>query len=666
MVGLLPHPSFGYANPKSFGALGDGVTDDTTAFVASSASGLPIVITPGTYIINPIAIAQNMFGAGQGATILKAKAGTGLTTALITQLAASSATIRDLTIDGSNLCQYGIILPAQVAGVDLAQSGLRIETVEVKGVGNASSTPTNLPVGISVGNPTNLLLKQGIVITLCYIHDIFGDGVLAGGTGTIISNNTLVHTGSAGIGIFGQDISVVNNAIYDCGNLAGMEADGISGYDFRNLRTLVIGNTVNTSGNHGIHIGGNYIQILDNKIINPKNSGILLQSSPNAGPTPSTVGVISNNEINGPITAAGISVGFFSKVNVLGNNINNVLAAAGINYTSSADGIVLGNNITNCGAYGINFTNSDNGMVRCNRVDTTTLDAIRNNGSVNFRVSDNYLTNYGVTPNFDRYLLVENAGAITANVPDNTAVGGNARGASAVDLQMSRSLATQVASGANAFVAGNSNVASGAQSAAVGFGNTASGAQAFSSGSSNISSGILSFTAGNANTASGFLGASIGLRASDRGVTNKFSFASGRFISNGDAQTSWQILRGATTSVTPLVLTQDAGAASTLNCVNLPVNYAFLLEIKIVYRDTVTRAIATWTCVSALLSCAATVGTTTIAGATLVVGSISGAPGAAVPVITADTTNGGLTITVTAPNTDLSHWVAYVQSLETS
>ncbi len=49
------------------------------------------------------------------------------------------------------------------------------------------------------------------------------------------------------------------------------------------------------------------------------------------------------------------------------------------------------------------------------------------------------------------------AGAITAQVPDGTATGGNTRGAGAVDWQRSRASATQVASGDQALIAGGTH-----------------------------------------------------------------------------------------------------------------------------------------------------------------------------------------------------------------
>jgi hypothetical protein len=63
-----------HVSVKDFGALGDGVTDDLTAFNAALAASTHVFMPPGTYIINgTINITQTntrLHGAGRGATVL--------------------------------------------------------------------------------------------------------------------------------------------------------------------------------------------------------------------------------------------------------------------------------------------------------------------------------------------------------------------------------------------------------------------------------------------------------------------------------------------------------------------------------------------------------------------------------------------------------------------
>jgi hypothetical protein len=105
-------------------------------------------------------------------------------------------------------------------------------------------------------------------------------------------------------------------------------------------------------------------------------------------------------------------------------------------------------------------------------------------------------------------IVPNGTGAITADIPDGTnAGGGNSRGPRAVDLQMSRYNAVQVASGADSFIGGGANsrataqysvVVGGNQQAAVGLGSFVG------SGFNNASSGTESSTVGgNSNTSRG-------------------------------------------------------------------------------------------------------------------------------------------------------------------
>ena len=93
-------------------------------------------------------------------------------------------------------------------------------------------------------------------------------------------------------------------------------------------------------------------------------------------------------------------------------------------------------------------------------------------------------------------------GSIIASVPDATATGGNARGNYAVDLQLVRSNANHVSSGAGSFSSGGENRATGTYSTAMGNVSVASGNYSLAIGLTATSSGVNSISLGNANTAS--------------------------------------------------------------------------------------------------------------------------------------------------------------------
>jgi hypothetical protein len=102
----------------------------------------------------------------------------------------------------------------------------------------------------------------------------------------------------------------------------------------------------------------------------------------------------------------------------------------------------------------------------------------------------------GSGTNIGLALSPKGTGYISAQVPDGTSTGGNARGARSVDLQTSRSAATQVASGTSSVCLGASNTASGSSSVAIGSSNNATGTASIAVGQTNTSSNTGSFAAG--------------------------------------------------------------------------------------------------------------------------------------------------------------------------
>jgi len=122
------------------------------------------------------------------------------------------------------------------------------------------------------------------------------------------------------------------------------------------------------------------------------------------------------------------------------------------------------------------------------------------------------LTPNNAAANVDLVLQPKGYGAIIAQQPDGTAAGGNNRGENAVDLQMYRYDATQVASGDySIIIGGKNNKATASNSLALGFENTASTNLSVAIGGRNTASGNLgSLALGFMNTASGQLSTALG------------------------------------------------------------------------------------------------------------------------------------------------------------
>jgi hypothetical protein len=197
----------------------------------------------------------------------------------------------------------------------------------------------------------------------------------------------------------------------------------------------------------------------------------------------------------------------------------------------------------------------------------------------------------GAETDIDATIAPKGSGAITADIADSTATGGNKRGANAVDWQTTRTFANEVASGGASVVAGgNQNkatapwavVGGGIQNTASGYYTTVSGGYAnlasgsneavVAGGSLNTASGDTSTVGGGTyNTASG-VGSTIpgGVQATTRGLRSAFAYSSGQKSALGDSQWIWQVVSASTTDATPTVLTADEGAKGATTVMVIP------------------------------------------------------------------------------------------------
>jgi hypothetical protein len=84
------------ANVRAYGALGDGSANDTPAFTAAIASGLPVFVPAGTYQVDNLTLAANqvIFGTGYSSLLRKRANGALLTI-------GRNCEVRNLYIDGA-------------------------------------------------------------------------------------------------------------------------------------------------------------------------------------------------------------------------------------------------------------------------------------------------------------------------------------------------------------------------------------------------------------------------------------------------------------------------------------------------------------------------------------------------------------------------------------
>jgi hypothetical protein len=238
----------------------------------------------------------------------------------------------------------------------------------------------------------------------------------------------------------------------------------------------------------------------------------------------------------------------------------------------------------------------------------------------------------------------------------------------------------------SAVVGGNSNTASGSNDAVVGgSSNTASGSSSVVlGGDNNLAAGTNSFVAGGVNNgATGSYSASVG--GVNNGVFGDSTIVlggrygstrsiSGNFIASasvnpvasasGVQQTGLLVLGRQTTDATATRLTSNTGAASTTNQVILPNNSAYYVKGSIIATVTGGGNTKSWDFIATIKRGANAAATSIVGTVTLNVQAADAGASSWIVAITADTTNGGLAVTVTGQAATTIRWVAKLESTE--
>lgn len=292
----------------------------------------------------------------------------------------------------------------------------------------------------------------------------------------------------------------------------------------------------------------------------------------------------------------------------------------------------------------------------------------------------------GIAPNIAMALTPKGTGYISAQVPDGTATGGNARGANAVDLHTKRTSATAVASGEcsaliggqqciasatnSVCVGGTTNTASGTNSVAIGgTGASATGnsavtlSRATASGANSIAGGFdvqatgsssIAFGVGGVSSADGSVAFGRYSRAHRLGM---FAHGSTLFSTAGDVQYFVQPVANKTTNNTPteLFCNQAFGSVRVVLIAGSILHANIFVtgsksdgsSVASYQRQVTIKRVGNTT---SLVGTVKTIGTDEAAGT-----SIS---------ITADDTNDSLKIEVTGISGETWRWVGVIHGTE--
>ncbi len=223
------------------------------------------------------------------------------------------------------------------------------------------------------------------------------------------------------------------------------------------------------------------------------------------------------------------------------------------------------------------------------------------------------------------------------------------------------------ATGANSISIGDRAKATSSNTLAAGSLTTSSGGDGSTAlGYLSSATGLASFTAGHNCTASGKWSQALGYDATTQSISGKLAKANGDFSAAGDAQYGVLVLRQVTSDATAKTLISEitpfVTTGNTTNQIILPNNSAYAFHGTIVARQQASggTACAAWK-IEGLIRREANAGTTTLVNSATTVLDNTPSWGMA---LSADTTNGGLAITVTGAASTNIRWVATIHTSE--
>jgi hypothetical protein len=342
-------------------------------------------------------------------------------------------------------------------------------------------------VGINTTTPAKILDVNG---------DALVNGLTIGrGTGNIDSNTALGknalnvnNTGSVNVAV-GQSALLANttgssNSAVGVGALQS-NTEGIYNSSF-GLDSLLS----NTDGGSNTALG---MEALRSNVGGDNNVGV-------------GFGALRNNISANNNTAIGLDA---LGNNTTGGNNTAIGFSTGLGLTTGSNNTILGANVTGLSPTLANNVILADGSGNQRVVVDSSGNVGLNNGTSTTQatsVIQSLGTNSGIA------LVPNGTGAITADIPDGTVTGGNARGTNAVDLQSSRTANNQVASGIGSTIVGGVNNTSGDYCVVGGVNNLAvQSSTAF--GQNSVASGLTS-TALGVSIASGTRSTAIGTSTS--------------------------------------------------------------------------------------------------------------------------------------------------------
>lgn len=331
-------------NVKDFGAVGDGVTDDTAAIQAAvNSTSMKVYINDGTYKITST-ISSTIPGkelCGTGATI---KAETAADSVMLSVGGASSK-ISGIVFDGNNKAKHGVYISA---------GGCKVTENTIK---NLYSATTN---ALGVFAETN----QGVFVTdnkFSNINSLSNSqtGDAQGASRAVLLSSTLAAVNSSVIS--GNQIDTIIGEEGDAIQI--LFNDGVS-LPFLDAKTLVENNHIKDFTRRAVKVQASGVRVVKNKVENSLPIEVLGNAVCGINVIAGINCDIDGNDITLPLAFGGIQVSgsgstYCENIKISNNRINLGGSVSCIYLERTANSCVM-NNIIADGIQAIGANNSSN------------------------------------------------------------------------------------------------------------------------------------------------------------------------------------------------------------------------------------------------------------------------------------------------------------------
>lgn len=228
---------------KDFGAVGDGIVDDTVAIQAALNSGAAEVCVPdGTYLHDTLTLPTGVWLVGHGG-ILKAKA---TRYQILTVVNSQNSAVKNLIFDATSLTST--LVTDEKSCISTPVGGVTLTNFVVDGC-----QFLNIPTGIGQRIHAIQLTYGQATVTNNYTQQSGGDIYNFNDGYFIVTNNIAENSGDGGIA-FNNDARgvIANNYIYKCDIGIGAGPEGSVGDDDHSL--IISSNEIVACGD-GINMG---------------------------------------------------------------------------------------------------------------------------------------------------------------------------------------------------------------------------------------------------------------------------------------------------------------------------------------------------------------------------------------------------------------------------